>query len=79
MASSHHLDDEDELTRDSNALVDLVHEDELDQAEAAARDLLERYPEVHNRYDRLGMVYEVRGVDRGARSSRCDLTATHPP
>ena len=31
----------------------------LDQAEAAARELLERYPEVHDGYDRLGMVYEV--------------------
>jgi hypothetical protein len=56
-----HLDDEDELTRDSNAVVDLVHEGKLDQAEVAARDLLERYPEVHDGYDRLGMVYEARG------------------
>jgi tetratricopeptide (TPR) repeat protein len=54
-------DTEDELTRDSNAVVDLVHEGKLDQAEAAARDLLERYPEVHDGYDRLGMVYEARG------------------
>ena len=48
-------DSEDELTRDSNAVVDLVHEGNLDQAEQAARDLLERYPEVHDGYDRLGM------------------------
>src|SRR5437667_7831284 len=47
-------DNEDELTRDSNAVVDLVHEGKLDEAEAAARDLLERYPEVHDGYDRLG-------------------------
>jgi tetratricopeptide (TPR) repeat protein len=52
---------DDELTRDSNAVVDLVHEGKLDQAEQAARELLERYPEVHDGYDRLGMVYEARG------------------
>jgi tetratricopeptide (TPR) repeat protein len=62
----HHLDDEDELTRDSNAVVDLVHEGKLDQAEVAARDLLERYPEVHDGYDRLGMVYEARGDKKQA-------------
>jgi tetratricopeptide (TPR) repeat protein len=59
-------DSEDELTRDSNAVVDLVHEGKLDQAEAAARELLERYPEVHDGYDRLGMVYEARGEPRQA-------------
>ena len=58
--------DEDELTRDSNAVVDLVHEGKLDQAEAAARDLLERYPQVHDGYDRLGMVYEARGRNKQA-------------
>jgi tetratricopeptide (TPR) repeat protein len=62
----HHLDDEDELTRDSNAVVDLVHEGKLDQAEAGARDLLARYPEVHDGYDRLGMVYEARGQNKQA-------------
>jgi tetratricopeptide (TPR) repeat protein len=59
-------DSEDELTRDSNAVVDLVHEGKLDQAEAAARELLERYPEVHDGYDRLGMVYEARGERKQA-------------
>jgi tetratricopeptide (TPR) repeat protein len=64
--SGHHLDEEDDLTRDSNAVVDLVHEGKLDLAEAAARDLLERYPEVHDGYDRLGMVYEARGEKKRA-------------
>jgi len=59
-------DDEDNLTRDSNAVVDLVEEDQLDQAEQAARELLERYPEVHDGYDRLGMVYEARGEPKQA-------------
>lgn len=58
--------EEDELTRDSNAVVDLVHEGQLDQAEQAARELLERYPDVHDGYDRLGMVYEARGQRRAA-------------
>lgn len=59
-------DEEDELTRDSNAVVDLVHEGKLDQAEQAARELLDRYPEVHDGYDRLGMVYEARGDRKAA-------------
>jgi len=59
-------DDEDALTRDSNAVVDLVHEGKLDQAEQAARKLLERYPEVHDGYDRLGMVYQARGDRKAA-------------
>ncbi len=59
-------DDEDELTRDSNAVVDLVHEGKLEQAEQAARALLVRYPQVHDGYDRLGMVYEARGQSKAA-------------
>ena len=59
-------DDADELTRDSNAIIDLVHEGKLDQAEKAAREFLERYPEVHDGYDRLGMVYEARGDRKAA-------------
>jgi tetratricopeptide (TPR) repeat protein len=59
-------DSEDELTRDSNAVVDLIHEGKLDQAEAAARELLEHYPQVHDGYDRLGMVYEARGERKQA-------------
>lgn len=53
--------EDDQLTIDSNAVVDMVHAGELDQAEAAARELLVRYPDVHDGYDRLGMVYEARG------------------
>jgi tetratricopeptide (TPR) repeat protein len=59
-------DEEDELTADSNAVVDLVHDGKLDEAERAARELLERYPEVHDGYDRLGMVYEARGDRKAA-------------
>lgn len=50
----------------SNAVVDLVHAGHLDEAEQAARELLARYPEVHDGYDRLGMVHEARGQFREA-------------
>jgi hypothetical protein len=38
----------------------------LDEAEAAARDLLRRFPDVHDGWDRLGMVHETRGDSRQA-------------
>ena len=50
----------------SNAVVDLVHAGRLDEAEQAARELLVSYPEVHDGYDRLGMVHEARGQFRQA-------------
>jgi tetratricopeptide (TPR) repeat protein len=50
----------------SNAVVDLVHAGRLDEAEQTARELLVRYPEVHDGYDRLGMVHEARGQFRQA-------------
>jgi hypothetical protein len=58
--------DEDELTIASNAAADLVRASKLDEAEQAARDLLVRFPEVHDGYDRLGMVYEARGENQQA-------------
>jgi len=59
-------DDDLELTNTSNAAIDLVRAGKLDQAEQAARDLLVRYPDVHDGYDRLGMVYEARGDNKQA-------------
>lgn len=50
-----------DLTEASNAVIDMVHAGKLDEAETAARDLLVRFPDVHDGYDRLGMVYEARG------------------
>ena len=38
------FDDEDELTPASNAVLDLVEAGKLDEAEQAARDLLQRFP-----------------------------------
>jgi hypothetical protein len=52
---------EDELDAASNAVVHLVTAGKLDAAETAARDLLARYPEVHDGWERLGMVHEARG------------------
>ncbi len=58
--------DDDELTIASNAAAGLVRAGKLDEAEQAARDLLVLFPDVHDGYDRLGMVYEARGENRQA-------------
>ncbi len=54
-------EDDDGLDKASNRVVDLVHDGQLDEAEQAARDLLVRYPGVHDGFERLAMVYEARG------------------
>jgi len=59
-------DELDELTEASNAVVDMVHAGHFDAAEQAAQDLLARFPDVHDGYDRLGMVCEARGDHRQA-------------
>ena len=56
----------DELETASNAVVDLIEANQLDQAEQAAHELIAHYPEVHDGYDRLGMVYEARGESQKA-------------
>jgi tetratricopeptide (TPR) repeat protein len=55
-----------ELTLASNVVVDMVEAGQLDDAEQAAHQLLERFPDAHDGYDRLGMVYEARGDNRQA-------------
>jgi tetratricopeptide (TPR) repeat protein len=55
------FEEEDELTTASNAVVDLIKAGKLDDAEKGAQDLLARFPEVHDGYDRLAMVYQARG------------------
>ncbi len=50
----------------SNAIIELIHAGKLDEAEVAARELLVRYPDAHDGYDRLGMVYEARGDNKRA-------------
>jgi tetratricopeptide (TPR) repeat protein len=59
-------DERDELTETSNAVVDMVQAGNLDAAEQAAHELLARFPDVHDGYDRLGMVCEARGDRRQA-------------
>ncbi len=54
------------LMEDSNAVIDMIHAGDIDAAEQAAHELLVRYPEVHDGYDRLGMVCEARGENRKA-------------
>ena len=61
MMEDDELDPYDGLDEASNAVVDLVDAGKLDEAEAAAQDLLVRFPEVHDGHDRLGMVAEARG------------------
>jgi hypothetical protein len=75
------LDEFDELTNASNGVIDLIRAGKIDEAEQAARDLLVRYPEVHDGYDRLGMVYEARGDHKQA--AHCyrqviDFVRAHP-
>jgi len=60
------LEHEDELARVSNAVIDLLDAGRLDEAEQAARELLMRFPDVHDGYDRLGMVFEARGDHKTA-------------
>ena len=60
-AANYAVWDDDDLDEVSNSVVDLIRAGRLDEAEAAARDLLARYPEVFDGLERLGMVYEARG------------------
>ena len=52
---------DDELMQASNAALRLVHEGRLDQAEAAARDLMVRFPDMPDGWEYLGLVHEKRG------------------
>ena len=60
------MEGDDPLMDQSNAVVDLVHAGRLEEAEAAARALLARYPDVHDGWDRLGFVHEKRGENHQA-------------
>jgi tetratricopeptide (TPR) repeat protein len=66
LAGAGDLDEDDTLMDESNAVLDLIRAGKLDEAEAAARALLARYPDVHDGSDRLGMVYEARGENAQA-------------
>ena len=53
--------EDDGLDEASNGVIDLIDAGRLDEAEHAAQDLLERYPEVHDGLERLAMVAAARG------------------
>jgi tetratricopeptide (TPR) repeat protein len=53
--------DYDGLDEASNRVIDLIDAGRLDEAEQGARDLLEKYPNVHDGLERLAMVYAARG------------------
>lgn len=53
--------DDDGLDQASNSVIDLINAGRLDEAEQAAQDLLEKYPEVHDGLERLAMVSAARG------------------
>jgi tetratricopeptide (TPR) repeat protein len=75
------LEEAMELDDASNAVVHLIDAGRLDEAEHAARALLVDYPEFHDGHDRLGMVYEARGLPREAAESYRKVVAimrAHP-
>jgi tetratricopeptide (TPR) repeat protein len=53
--------DDEGLDEASNRVIDLIDAGRLDEAEQAAHDLLEQYPDVHDGLERLAMVYAARG------------------
>ena len=55
------LSDDDGLDEASNVVIDLIDAGRLDEAEHAAQDLLERYPQAHDGLERLAMVAAARG------------------
>ena len=74
-------DAEDELTANSNAAVDLIDQGRLDEAEQVARHLLVRFPDAHDGWDRLGMVYQARGDNQKAADcyrSVIEMIRAHP-
>lgn len=74
-------DDLVQLTESSNAVIKMVRAGQLDEAELAANELLVRFPEVHDGYDRLGMVAEARGDNKLAADyyrKVIDFARAHP-
>ena len=58
--------DPNDLDEASNVVPDLIRAGKLDEAEKAAQHLLTAFPDVHDGYDRLGMVCEARGDKKQA-------------
>jgi tetratricopeptide (TPR) repeat protein len=60
------IEDMDDLDRLSNSVLDLIHEGRLDEAEQTSHELLSRYPDQVDGFDRLAMVWEARGDKKRA-------------
>jgi tetratricopeptide (TPR) repeat protein len=56
----------DEMAAASNAVIELINAGKLDEAEHAARELLERFANVCDGHARLGLVHELRGDNHQA-------------
>lgn len=75
------LERDDQLVAASNAVMDLIKTGEIDRAESAAWNLLGEFPEVHDGFDRLGMVYQARGQNKQAADfyrQVIEFVRTHP-
>lgn len=68
-------DDLDQLDEHSNRVVDLIHAGRLDDAEAAAQELLTRYPGLMDGHLRLAMVCEARNQPKLAAAHYRDAAA----
>jgi Flp pilus assembly protein TadD len=53
--------EDDAFIEESNAIVELIHAGQLDEAESRARALIDKVPEHPDGLERLGHVYEARG------------------
>jgi tetratricopeptide (TPR) repeat protein len=79
-ALSNWISEEDDLDRVSNSVLDLIKEGKLDEAEQVGQVLLRDYPDVHDGFERLGMVFEARGNRAQAREmyhKALDFILTH--
>ena len=56
----------EELDSLSNSVIDLINSGDLDRAQKVCYELLERYPDQVDGFDRLAMVYEAKGNKKKA-------------
>jgi predicted Zn-dependent protease len=61
-----HAHEDDEIAVASHVVVELVQAGKLADADAAARDLIMRYPDEPEGWDCLGVVHEAAGENRQA-------------
>jgi hypothetical protein len=66
LAQMWHAHGDDEIAVASHVVVELVQAGKLADADAAARDLIMRYPHEPDGWDCLGIVHEARGENRKA-------------